>query len=352
MRIALVCPYSFDRPGGVATHVRGLATWLATQGHVVDVVAPGTSARRGAPVVGVTEHLLGRAVGFGFNGSTAQLAVSQPQADAARRIARDADVVHVHEPLTPGIAFAVAKQAPRLVVTHHAAFAVGTPLRAALRRRARRLGERVGIAVSQAAADTALRATGARPTVVPNGMVLPPAPPARSGWRGGEAPRIGFLGRRDEPRKGFPVFGRVAEAARAAGVPARFEAAGPGRATHPSVRTLGALDDDAKAAWLRTVDVLVAPNLGGESFGIVLVEALAAGADVVASDLPAFTDVLTEAGAGRGFAVGDVEACLRSVREALAAPVDPLRAHRAAARWSWDCVGPAVLAAYGRVVGG
>ena len=119
MKIGIVCPYSFDQPGGVGTHVRGLAHWLRSQGHGVLVVAPGTGASKPG------EMLVGDSVPMQFNGSTAHLALAPAQVRRAIAALREADVVHVHEPLTPGLGFAAARASRPLVVTHHAQFAPG-----------------------------------------------------------------------------------------------------------------------------------------------------------------------------------------------------------------------------------
>lgn len=344
MHVALVCPYSLDAPGGVATHVLGLAAWLVGCGHVATVIAPGT-APRDAPD-GVALHLLGRTQDFRFNGSVAQLALGPRQCAEAARVSQQADVVHVHEPLTPGVAFAVARHATHPVVTHHASFAPHAVLGWALRRRAALLHPGAVIAVSRSARDTARAATGWEPDVIGNGVLLPEPPPMRSGWRGGVRPRIGFLGRLDEPRKGFLVFEDIAAAAQEAGLDAEFVAIGPGRAPRGSVRRLGAVDDTTRERLLREIDVVVAPNLFGESFGLVLVEALAAGCAVAASDLPGFHDVLESAGAGSLFPPGDPQAALVTLMEVLRDPPDPSVLHRSARQWSWDALGPRVLVRY------
>lgn len=341
-----MCPYSLDVPGGVGTHVLGLGAWLRRQGHDVQLVAPGTPAGRRTLVDQVVEHRLGRSCAVVFNGSTARLALDPRQAREAVRASAAADVVHVHEPLTPGVAFAVARSASALVVTHHAAFEPGPLLRALLRRRAAGLGTRESLAVSPSAAATALAVTGLPAAVVPNAVVLPPAP-ARGPRRPGGPAVVGFLGRANDPRKGYPLFCQVARRSEQLGLPVRFEAVGPGTAgADLVVRGRGELPSAARDAWLAGVDVLLAPNTGGESFGLVLVEALAAGCDVVASDLPAFRAVLQRAGVGRTFTVGDPGSATAALSDALAHPTDPRTCHAAAAHWGWDTVGPRVVAAY------
>ena len=344
MHVALLCPYSLDAPGGVATHVLGLATWLVSRGDEVTVVAPGT--QHPSVLDGVDLHLVGRSIDLPFNGSVAQLAVRRTQCAESLRAVRGADVVHVHEPLTPGIAFAVARKAHNLVVTHHASFAASAMVSALLRRRAAALPPRASIAVSRAAQQSARAATGTMPEIVGNGVLLPEPPPARTGWRGGERPRIGFLGRLNEPRKGFALFREVAELARSAGLDIEFVALGPGTQRPGSVRLIGPVNDADRNLALQQMDILLAPNLFGESFGLILVEALAAGCSVVASDLPGFVDVLAESGTGRTFPRGDARLALTAIQAALGASEDPLALHRSAHHWSWDALGPRVREHY------
>lgn len=330
MRIALVCPYSLDTPGGVATHVLGLARWLRSQGHEAIVIAPGTGRARDGEV------LLGPATPLRFNGSVARLALRPSQARRAKAAARDADVVHVHEPLTPGFAHAVARRAPRLVVTHHAAFAPG-PLAPLLRVRSAFVRPAERIAVSEAAAVTAKGATGERPLIIPNAITMPPAPDPAGGRR-----TVLFVGRLDEPRKGYELFTELA--ARLPDV--EFVAVGPGERGAAHVRETGRLDDMGLSAELARAVAVVAPNGFGESFGLVLVEALAHGASLVASDLPAFRAVVTDQTLVSWFPVGDVDAAERALRARLSSRHDPVAAWRFAQRFGWDEVGPRVIAAY------
>lgn len=335
MRIALVCPYSLDLPGGVATHVLGLARWLAAEGQEPFVIAPGTR-----PVeTNVDVRLLGPSTGLRFNGSTANLALRRSQARRARELVATADVVHVHEPLTPGVSYAAGRAARRLVVTHHAHWDVPGWAAPLLRRRARGLGERTTIAVSPAAARTARAVTGLEPLVIPNAIELPPP----AGPRAAGPPVVLFVGRRDDPRKGFPVFEQVAEAMAAE---ARFVAVGPGRGSSGSVETHGQVSARALSAWLDEASVVVAPNLGGESFGLVLVEALAHGCGLVASSLPAFREVVGDGGVAEWFPPSDARAAVAAVRAMLARGQDVDAARGIARRFSWEVVGPAVMRRY------
>lgn len=332
MKIGIVCPYSFDQPGGVGTHVRGLAHWLRSQGHGVLVVAPGTGASKPG------EMLVGDSVPMQFNGSTAHLALAPAQVRRAIAALREADVVHVHEPLTPGLGFAAARASRPLVVTHHAQFAPGllTPV---LRMRSAILGQRVSIAVSDGAAATALAATGGRPEVIPNGIALP----EKSDKPASSLPVVLYVGRRDDARKGYPTFVAVAERM---SHEARFVALGPGQVSSRQVAEYGAVSDAERNAWLREASVLMAPNTFGESFGLVLVEALARGCGVVASDLPTFRAVADDPRCASWFPPGDVEAATNALRTRLTMGSDASKARQLAARYSWERVGPRVVAAY------
>ena len=336
MRVCLVCPYSLDHPGGVATHVLGLARWLRRNGAEAEVLAPGT----GTVHTDVPLRLLGRSVPLPFNGSVAHLGLSPAQAAKAREISAGYDLVHVHEPLTPGLAYACARSADRLVVTHHASFEPGRALLRLLRARAARLPDRVTLAVSQAAARLVGDITGDAPHLVPNAIVLP----ERSDAPQTVPPMVVFVGRIREPRKGYEVFADVARL-----VPeARFVAVGQGGRGAGGVEELGLLDDPALGRVLDGARVLMAPNLYGESFGIVLIEGLAHGAAVVASDLAAFRDVVDDPAVATFFPAGDAMAAAETLRARLSAPHDRDKARQVAERYSWDSVGPQVLEAYRR----
>lgn len=339
MRIALVCPYSLDVPGGVGTHVLGEASWLAGQGHEVIVIAPGRPAGT-IPGAGLAVHRLGGAVPFTFNGSVAHLAVLPGQARRARRALAGADVVHVHEPLTPGIAFAAARAASSLVVTHHASFTPPPVVATWLRRRSAALGNRTSIAVSPSAARTASIVTGIAPEVIPNAIQIPAG---ELGDRHRTPGQVLFLGRARDKRKGFASFCSIAQDL---GSGFTTVAAGPGtqRAPQP-VRGLGEITAAQRSELLTTSDILVAPNLGGESFGLVLAEAMAAGCGVVASDIPGFRQTLATAhdGCAQLFEPGDVLHASARIRSMSVRGVDRRAARQHAGQWSWDVVGPRLL---------
>ncbi|HEY3942493.1 MAG TPA: glycosyltransferase family 4 protein [Acidimicrobiales bacterium] len=327
MRIALVSPYRLTVPGGVQQQVLGLASALVDLDEDVLVIAPGRPGEledRGWRFVPV-----GRSIGVPANGSRAPVAIS-PQAIWKTRRALRAfapDVVHVHEPFVPGPALAATLTAVAPVIaTFHRAGA-GTWYRA-LRPI---LGPIAGdiqrlVAVSPAAAATlAAVARGcAEPFLL--GNAVDPArfgrPPEAKGDRPG--PVICFVGRH-ELRKGLVTL-LLAVHLLGRDVQVRIVGDGPARARlqsrfqHlPGVTWLGAVDDDAVAAELIGADLFIAPSLGGESFGLVLLEAMAAGTAVVASDLPPYRLVADDAAIL--VPPGDPEALAQAMARLLDDPV-------------------------------
>ena len=322
MRIGLVCPYDLGHPGGVQGQVLGLATELARRGHEASVLAPGRPGTHADDVL--ADDLVvdaGRSVPVPANGSVARLALDPRTAARARRWLDRLrpHVVHVHEPGVPLLGPAAVRAARGrdvpVVVTFHAARpshptdpALGRLLRLVLGR------PTTSTAVSRVARELARSLYGVDPVVVPNALdVAAFAAPRGSGAAAGTgvgtglphglpdelrdgAPTVLFLGRRDEPRKGLDVLRAALPRLRDDVPGVRLVLAGPGRARVDGAVDLGEVDGATRAALLHTCDVLVAPHTGRESFGIVLVEAMAAGAPVVASDLPAFREVVGAAG--------------------------------------------------------
>jgi len=358
-RVGLVCPYSLDVPGGVQSHVLDLAGELARRGYDVQVLAPG-EARPDLPDCVTT---LGRAVAIPYNGSIARVALGPRVAARTRRWLRagDFDLLHVHEPATPSVSLLAlwASEGP-VVATFHTAndrsramSSVGAVLRPSMERLAAR------IAVSESARTTLVRHLGGDPVVIPNGIHADRFAAARpvTAWQQ-PGPTVGFLGRGDEPRKGLAVL-REAMSAVTAQIPAaRLLVAGGGGRLDGAVPAadgqLGRLGDEDKMRFLSSVDVFVAPNVEGESFGIVVVEAMAAGAAVVASDLPAFRAVSEGGRLARLFEVGDPGALSSLLVDLLRDPEqrrDLARTGQAGARrYDWRRVGADVESVYGAVL--
>ncbi|MDR8412247.1 glycosyltransferase family 4 protein [Nonomuraea sp. 3-1Str] len=331
MRVGIVCPYSWDMPGGVKQHIDDLAQALIAQGHEVSVIAPAADDEDLPPYVAGA----GRAVPVPYNGSVARMSFGFLSAARVRRWVRtgEFDVLHIHEPLIPslGVLACWAARGP-IVATFHASFsrsraiAVAEPL---LRSALEKLSGR--IAVSDAARKSLVEQFGGDTVLIPNGVTVARYADAEplEGW-GPDGSTIGFLGRMDEERKGLPILlDAFAELA-----PARpglkLLLAGPGDAKdvydrvpkdfHDRVTVLGMVSEADKIRAYHSVDVFCAPNTRGESFGIVLAEAMASGATVLASDIPAFRKVLGEGQAGALFANGDPSSLAREAAALLDAP--------------------------------
>ncbi|MFG3299062.1 glycosyltransferase family 4 protein [Micromonospora chersina] len=333
MRIGIVCPYSFDVPGGVQNHVMDLAEALLGLGHEVSVLAPADEDSPLPPYV----VSAGRAVPLPYNGSVARIAFGPVSTARVRRwINRgDFDVLHVHEPLTPSLSMlAVLCARGPVVATFHTAMTRSRVLSAAqgvLQILLERITAR--IAVSALARKVQVEHMDGGAVEIPNGVAVAKFAGVESlpGWPGECAPgtggTLGFLGRFTEPRKGFPIL-RDAFVALAPHRPGlRLLVAGPGDADdlygqfpaglRDRVTFLGLVSEADKARMLRSLHLYVAPNTGGESFGMILTEALAAGTTVVASDLDAFRRVLDGGRAGRLFPTGDAAALRTALAELL-----------------------------------
>lgn len=364
MRVGIVCPYSLDIPGGVQNHVRGLAEALCDLGHDVSVLAPSESDDHPAYVVPA-----GRTVAVPYNGSLARVSFGPVAAGRARRWLREGgfDVLHLHEPATPSLSLLAlwAAEGP-VVATYHASSdrsralsAVSTVLRPALEKITAR------IAVSEHSRVTQVSHVGGEPVVIPNGLYVDRFATAepRPEWCGAEG-TLAFVGRLGEPRKGWPLLAEAFVRVASTRPGLRLLVVGSGdvdvaRAVLPAavrhqVTFLGAADEREKAAALRTADVYVAPNTGGESFGIVLAEAMAAGTVVLASDLPAFRSLLADGRHGVLFRTADVGDLATRLSALLS---DPGRrttlaagARTAVDRFDWSTVAGQVLRVYETVV--
>lgn len=366
MRIGIVCPYMWDVPGGVQAHVRDLAEALIDDGHRVSVMAP---ASDDAPLPAYVVSA-GRAVPVPYNGSVARLTFGFLSANRVRKWIREGrfDVLHVHEPAVPSVGLLACWVARGpIVATFHASYersravSVTAPvLHTALEKITGR------IAVSDAARKTLVEHMGGDAVLIPNGVTVDRYAEAEPlpGW-GPDGTVLGFLGRMDEPRKGLAVlleaFARLAP--ERPGV--RLLVAGPGDADdvyaklpkdlHDRVGLLGMVSEADKIRALHSVDVFVAPNLGGESFGIVLTEAMSAGATILASDIPAFRRVLGDGQAGALFATGDAAALAREAARLLDDPQRRAKysdeARLAVRKYDWSTVARDVLRVYETVTG-
>lgn len=363
MRVGLVCPFSLDVPGGVQAHVMELAAELMRRGHEVRVLAPASQTLALPPWVTSS----GDSVPIPYNGSVARLNFGAVVARRARRWleAGDFDLIHVHEPIAPNVGLLVLQAATGPVVaTFHAAMDRSLA-RELLAGAAGPLMERITarIAVSEEARRTLVRFHGGDAVVIPNGVNVAPfagAPKDDPRFQGTEdAPTISFLGRLDEPRKGLRVLADAIPTVLESVPGARFLIAGRGQAQEirdelarfgDSVVFLGGVSDEDKAAMLASATCYVAPQTGGESFGIVLVEAMAAGTRVIASDLKAFSDVLAEGRYGALFSNEDggdlARVIIDTLRDAPAAQARQKAASQVVGRYDWATVTDEVLDVY------
>ncbi|WP_034608749.1 glycosyltransferase family 4 protein [Cellulomonas sp. URHD0024] len=369
LRVGIVCPYSYDVPGGVQFHVRDLAEALIARGHTVSVLVPADDDTE------IPDYMTaaGRAIPVRYNGAVARMTFGPVTAARVRKwlAVGEFDVLHLHEPVTPSLGMLALWIADGpIVATFHTALIRSRPLQMAyplVRQSLEKISAR--IAVSEDARRTLVEHMGGDAVVIPNGVYtqgfIDAEPDAR--WTGTpEAPTIAFLGRLDEARKGLPVLLDAVPRVLAAIPGARFLVAGRGETGPDEVRELlgekaagaveflGGISDEEKAKLLSSVDVYCAPQTGGESFGIVLVEAMSAGAAVVASDLGAFSRVLDDGAAGVLFTTGDSDDLARTLIRVLLDPAlrasVTARAREAVPQYDWSVVTDQVLTVYEMVV--
>ncbi|MEV0385083.1 glycosyltransferase family 4 protein [Nonomuraea sp. NPDC050643] len=361
MRVGIVCPYSWDMPGGVKQHIDDLAQALIAQDHDVSVIAPAADDDELPPYVTGA----GRAVPVPYNGSVARMSFGFISAARVRRWVRTGgfDVLHIHEPLIPslGVLACWAAKGP-IVATFHASFtrsraiAVAEPL---LRSALEKLSGR--IAVSDAARKSLVEQFGGDTVLIPNGVTVSRYTEAEplDGW-GPDGSTLGFLGRMDEERKGLPILLDAFNTLAAERADVKLLIAGPGDAKdvyervrkpyHDRVTVLGMVSEADKIRAYHSVDVFCAPNTRGESFGIVLAEAMASGATVLASDIPAFRKVLGDGQAGALFANGDPGSLAREAAALLDAPERRVKlaeeALVAVRKYDWSTVARDVVRVY------
>jgi phosphatidylinositol alpha-mannosyltransferase len=360
VRVGIVCPYSLDVPGGVQSHVMDLARALLRLGHEVDVLAP---ADEDSPMPDFVTPA-GRALGIPYNGSVARLSFGPRSYAKARRWIRDHDfdVLHLHEPTAPSLAMLALMEADGpIVATFHTSTTRSRALTAFqpfLQPFLEKITAR--IAVSALARRVQVQHLGGDAVEIPNGVDVgfysdaEPLP----GYPNGAT--VGFVGRFTEPRKGMAVLLgalrllapelpdlRLLVVGRGDQDELRQQA-GAGLADR--LVLLGMADDVTKARALRSMDVYCAPNTGGESFGMILTEAMAAGTPVVASDIDAFRRVLDDGKAGLLAAVHDEVALAAALRDMLTdtgrrAELATAATHRVAG-FDWPIVAAQVLRVY------
>jgi phosphatidylinositol alpha-mannosyltransferase len=356
----------------VTRHIEALAECFIREGHYVRVLAPldppgrlSTALHRGArpQQLNPPDYVipLGRTVGFKANGAVSNLAVT-PYCVATtlnELRAGDYDVVHVHEPTAPLVSWVGTDRARLpLVGTFHAynehRFSNAIARLIGARRVFNHL--QVRVAVSEAAAWSGRRFYGGRYRVIPNGVSLDPERAARGAARPrGEQLKIVFVGQAVD-RKGLPLLLRAFEALREH-IPTQLTVVGPSHdelaplmVDGRDVRVLGKVDDATKWRELEEADVLCAPSLRGESFGMVLTEAFAAGTPVVASDIAGYRDVVSDGEDGLLVPPGDAQALAEALRELYCEPDHRAElaqgAVRKVQRYAWPRVAEQLMEAY------
>ena len=359
LRIGIVCPYSWDFPGGVQNHIRDLAEFLINNGHHVEVLAPATESED------LPDYLIsaGKAVSIPYNGAVARVLFGVGANSRVRSWINEGnfDLLHLHEPAIPSLSLLACWAGEGAMVgTFHAAakyqkaiVAIGPILEPVIEKLSAR------IAVSESARLTLTAHLETDAIVIPNGIY---ADNYRDGlahpeWQGNT---IGFLGRFEEDRKGLPVLLDALPIISRFIPDIRVLIAGPGDSDEvlekvdPQLRNrvefLGKISEADKADFLASVSLYIAPNTGGESFGIILAEAMAGGAAVVASDIPAFADVLGNGAFGALFESENSESLAKVV-------IDLLRDHNKreelanagaihAQRFDWSQVGEEIFEVY------
>ena len=358
-RIGIVCPYGWDTPGGVQSHVGDLAQYLIRQGHYVSVLAPAIDDDNLPDFV----TSAGRPIAIPYNGAVARVLFGPIAFSRVRQWIANGnfDVLHLHEPAIPSISLLAcwAAEGP-MVGTFHAAakrqkvtFAVAPILEPVIEKLTAR------IAVSEAARETLTEHLETDAIVVPNGIY---ADLYRDGvidqrWTGNT---LGFIGRFEEKRKGLDVLVAALPSIIAKFPDLKVFVAGPGDAQevlkeidpylHSRFEFLGRISESEKANFLASVGLYIAPNTGGESFGIILAEALAGGASVVASDIPAFDSLLGHGAYGTLFASEDSQDLAKKVIALLGDEegrrVIAQRGKKYAQEFDWDFVAEKIYDVY------
>lgn len=375
LRIGIISPYAFETPGGVQSHIRDFANELICRGHDVQVFAPGRRTKD----MPLWVHTNGSSFAVPYNGSVAHLSYFLIAGLQTRRWIRQGhfDLLHLHEPEAPSLShksFTMHRHPP-LVGTFHTAidpYPFGLKVfERYLHRYLKPLDE--AIFVSDAARQTAEHylPESVRRTVIPNGIhhdrFAHAVPDPR--WTGtAQAPTIGFLGRMGEERKGFAVFAAAARQVLRRYPHARFLCAGDGdndgeamvKRLDPSgdllthFEFLGRISDNDKARFYRSLSLYVAPQTGGESFGMVLAEAMSASCPVVSSDLAAFRAVSQDGRSAALFTNGDATSCADVICRLLSDDGErsdlAIAGERRSKDFDWNAVVNRVLHVYARAL--
>jgi phosphatidylinositol alpha-mannosyltransferase len=364
LNIGIVCPYGWDAPGGVQAHIADLRKYLVDKGHTVSVLSP-TADEDSLPDWVVSA---GKPLSIPYNGAVARVLFGPVAfAKVKQWIAEnDFDLLHLHEPAIPSISLLACWAAEGAMVgTFHASakkqkasFAIVPILEPVIEKLSAR------IAVSEAARETLMAHLDTDAVVIPNGIYARKMiGKVRPEWSG---ETLGFMGRFNEPRKGLKVLIDALPIISRFMPNVRVLVAGPGNPDEfldqidPQLRSriefLGKLTEEEKADFMSSVGAYVGPNTGGESFGIILAEALAGGAAVVASDIPAFAAVLQNGKFGRLFKSEDstdlAKVIIDLLRDREARDLMAKSGQEYAQRFDWDVVAENIFEVYEMAVVG
>lgn len=358
LNIGIVCPYGWDAPGGVQAHIADLRQYLVNKGHTVSVLAP-TADEDSLPDWVVNA---GKPLSIPYNGAVARVLFG-PVAFARVKqwiSENEFDLLHLHEPAIPSISLLAcwAAEGP-MVGTFHASakkqkasFAIVPILEPVIEKLSAR------IAVSEAARETLMAHLETDAVVIPNGIYAAKmSGSVRPEWSG---QTLGFMGRFTEPRKGLKVLIDALPIISRFLPEIKVLVAGPGepeeflKEIDPQLRSriqfLGRLTEQEKADFMSSVGAYVGPNTGGESFGIILAEALAGGAAVVASDIPAFSAVLQNGKYGKLFKSEDATDLAKVIIDLFRNPDRKNELARDgqkyAQRFDWDVVANDIFEVY------
>ena len=312
LKIGMVCPYGWDTPGGVQIHIKELAEWLIDNGHEVSVLAPMTEDSKSVEKFVISA---GRPVPIPFNGSIARVLFGPLASSRVKQWIENGefDLLHIHEPAIPSISLLAGWAGEgAIVATFHASTArlrafnaIATALDPLIERI---LGK---IAVSEIARATLKERFNTEAVVIPNGIHVEKFNKASPNPKWSQPLNLGFLGRFNESRKGLDVLVSALPAVISKYPQTKLLVAGPGdesdalkripKHLHKYIEFLGPITEEEKGQFFKSIALYVAPNTGGESFGIILGEAMACGTPIIASDLPAFKALLEGGKYGRLF---------------------------------------------------
>lgn len=361
LRIGIVCPYGWDTPGGVQIHIKELAEWLITNGHEVSVLAPVTDEDGDIEPWIVSA---GRPISIPYNGAIAKVIFGPLASSRVKQwiAGGDFDLLHLHEPAIPSLSLLAgwAGDGP-MVATFHAATnsqkianAIGTMLDPLIERITAK------IAVSEIARQTLKNRFSTEAVVIPNGIDISKFEGIGTRAEWALLNTIGFIGRFDEPRKGLSVLLDAIPEIVAQVPNLRVLVAGPGevqdfqKQVPPELRDritfLGRISELEKAQFFKSISLYIAPNTGGESFGIILAEAMASRTPIIASDLPAFESLLDQGKSGQLFTTGNSSALASAVVKLLGDETARISitdaGYEKSKFYGWNSVGEQILSVY------